>query len=324
VPTRPIFEVDAAKAEFRGRKESAVLARQSAALEGRLAQKTALLTESKNRLKSLTRVDEVLEQKIGSDEILRLDHLSMHFGGLKAVDDLSFSVKKGEIFGLIGPNGAGKTTVFNCLTRFYKPTAGNVYYRNRLQEPLDLNRYKVHQVIRLGIARTFQNIELIWELNVIDNMMVAGHTLFRTRFFGHLFGIRKLRHEEAVIRGKAEKILLDLGLAAYMFLPVYGLPYGILKKIELARTLMTDPQLIILDEPAAGLNDLEKEQLGETIRKIQKRYDATIFLVEHDMGLVMNLCDTVCAISFGKMLAIGTPKAIQQSQVVREAYLGGE
>ena len=263
-------------------------------------------------------------QIMDNDIILKLDKLSMYFGGLKAVDDLSFNVKKGEIFGLIGPNGAGKTTVFNCITRFYKPTSGDMYFRNNLNEVVHLNNIKVHNIIKEGIARTFQNVELIWELNVIDNLLVAAHTSYRSGFFGHLFNSRLLRQEEVVMRKKAEKILKDLNLYTYAYVYPYGLPYGVLKKIELARTLMINPKLIILDEPAAGLNDAETDNLSKTIKKIQKEYDATIFLVEHDMGLVMNICDTVCAISFGKKLAIGSPKEIQSSKVVQEAYLGGE
>lgn len=271
-----------------------------------------------------TKTVSLFESKIPSDVLLRLDNLSMHFGGLKAVDHLSFDVKKGEIFGLIGPNGAGKTTVFNCITRFYKATEGNIYYRRQLDEAVVMSAFKVHNVIRQGIVRTFQNVELVWELNVVDNLLVAAHTLYRSTFFGHLFHSQKIRHEELVMRKKAEKILFDLGLAQYMYMYPLGLPYGILKKVELARTLMAQPRLIILDEPAAGLNDTETEELAQTIRKIRDEYNTTIFLVEHDMGLVMDICDTVCAISFGKRLAIGTPEEIQASSVVREAYLGGE
>lgn len=264
------------------------------------------------------------EDKIDQDVILKVDHLSMHFGGLKAVDDLSFEVKKGSIFGLIGPNGAGKTTVFNCITRFYKATSGEIYYRDRFNTPLLLNKYKVHNVIKHGIVRTFQNVELIWELSVIDNLLVAAHTLYHSGFFGHLLNTRRVRQEEAVLYQKAMKIIQDLDLGQYAYMYPLGLPYGILKKVELARTLMVNPQLIILDEPAAGLNDIETESLAKTIRKIQSEYQATIFLVEHDMGLVMDICDTICAISFGKKLAIGSPKEIQQSKIVRDAYLGGD
>jgi branched-chain amino acid transport system ATP-binding protein len=255
---------------------------------------------------------------------LSIKSLSMYFGGLKAVDDLSFDVKEGEIFGLIGPNGAGKTTVFNCITKFYKPTAGDMYFKNTYGDVVYLNEKKVHNIIKEGIVRTFQNVEMVWELNVIDNLLVAAHTTYRSGFFGHLFNSRLLRQEEKVMKNKAMKILNDLEIGAYAYQYPYGLPYGILKKIELARTLMANPKLIILDEPAAGLNDAETDDLALTIKKIRDEYKTTIFLVEHDMGLVMDICDTICAISFGKKLAIGSPKEIQNSKQVQEAYLGGE
>ena len=274
---------------------------------------------------SLSKVEvNVKKEVFDEDIVLKIDNLSMYFGGLKAVDKLSFEVKVGEVFGLIGPNGAGKTTVFNCITRFYKPSDGDIYFKNNLNEIVHLNDIAVHNVIKEGIVRTFQNVEMIWELNIIDNLLVAAHTMYRSGFFGHLFNSRLLRQEEIVMRKKAEKILLDLDLLQYGYQYPLGLPYGILKKIELARTLMINPKLIILDEPAAGLNDAETTGLADTIKKIQKDYQATIFLVEHDMGLVMDICDTVCAISFGQKLAIGTPKEIQSSKVVQEAYLGGE
>ena len=261
---------------------------------------------------------------VDDDVLLRLKDLTMRFGGLLAVDNLSFDVKKNEIFGLIGPNGAGKTTVFNCLTKFYNPTAGEMYYRKNDLEVVKLNDYQVHSIVKLGIVRTFQNVELIWELSILDNLLVAAHTNYQTGFFGQLIHTRGLAREEKVYRNKALKILSDLNLLQYQYAYPLGLPYGILKKVELARTLMTNPRLIILDEPAAGLNDAETEELSKTIRKIRDEYNTTIFLVEHDMGLVMDVCDTVCAISFGKKLAIGTPKEIQASQLVREAYLGEE
>jgi branched-chain amino acid transport system ATP-binding protein len=274
-------------------------------------------------LKELTK-DKIAKYSLEEDVVLSLKSLSMHFGGLKAVDDLSFDVKEGEIFGLIGPNGAGKTTVFNCITRFYKPTLGDIYFKNTFGDVVYLNDKLVHNIIKEGIVRTFQNVEMVWELNVIDNLLVAAHTIYRSGFFGHLFNSRLLRQEEKVMKRKAMKILSDLGISAYQYSYPYGLPYGILKKIELARTLMANPKLIILDEPAAGLNDVETEDLAKIIKKIRDDYKATIFLVEHDMGLVMDICDTVCAISFGKKLAIGTPKEIQSSKLVQEAYLGGE
>jgi branched-chain amino acid transport system ATP-binding protein len=254
--------------------------------------------------------------------LLRLKNLSMRFGGLLAVDNLSFDVKQGEIFGLIGPNGAGKTTIFNCITRFYRPSSGEMYYRRNAVEVIRLNDFPVHQIIRQGIVRTFQNVELVWELSVLDNLLVAAHTVYRSGFFAQLLHTPGLRREENVLKAKALGVLQTLGLSAYAYAYPYGLPYGILKKIELARTLMANPRLIILDEPAAGLNDKETEELAVLIRKIRDDYRCTIFLVEHDMGLVMNICDTVCAISFGKMLAIGTPAEIQANSLVRGAYLG--
>ncbi|HOW37817.1 MAG TPA: ABC transporter ATP-binding protein [Bacillota bacterium] len=254
--------------------------------------------------------------------LLRLQNLSMRFGGLLAVDNLSFDVKQGEIFGLIGPNGAGKTTIFNCITRFYRPTSGEMFYRRNAVEVIRLNDFPVHQIIRQGIVRTFQNVELVWELSVLDNLLVAAHTVYRSGFFAQLLHTPGLRREENVLKAKALGVLQTLGLSAYAYAFPYGLPYGILKKIELARTLMANPRLIILDEPAAGLNDKETEELAVLIRKIRDDYKCTIFLVEHDMGLVMDICDTVCAISFGRMLAIGTPAAIQADPLVRAAYLG--
>jgi len=255
---------------------------------------------------------------------LRLKNLSMRFGGLLAVDNLSFDVRQGEIFGLIGPNGAGKTTIFNCITRFYRPTSGTMWYRRNAVETIRLNDFPVHDIVRQGIVRTFQNVELVWELSILDNLLVGAHTVYRCGFFHQLFHTRKLRREEEVMRARAMGVLATLGLAPYAFAYPYGLPYGILKKVEVARTLMAAPKLIILDEPAAGLNDKETEELAVLIRKIRDDYHATIFLVEHDMGLVMDVCDTVCAISFGKMLAIGTPAQIQANALVRQAYLGEE
>lgn len=256
------------------------------------------------------------------DAHLSIQGLKMYFGGIKAVNDLSFSVKKGEIFGLIGPNGAGKTTVFNCITQFYKPTSGSIYFKNKEDDITNLCKLNTHDMIGEGIARSFQNVELIWELTVLDNLLVAAHSLLLTDFVEHMLHTKKMKREEMVLRTKGYGILKDLGIDAYAFRSPYGLPYGILKKIELARTLMTDPSLIILDEPAAGLNDAETEELALIIKKINHDYGITIFLVEHDMGLVMSICDTVCVISFGKRIAIGKPIEVQNDPEVRKAYLG--
>ena len=255
---------------------------------------------------------------------LSLTNLKMFFGGVKAVNDLTFNVKRGEIFGLIGPNGAGKTTVFNCITQFYKATDGQMIFKNKEDHIVDLRQYKTHDMISEGIARSFQNVELIWELTVLDNLLVAAHSLIITNFFDHMVHTPKWKREELVLRTKGLQILKDLGIIEYAFRSPYGLPYGVLKKVELARTLMTNPSLIILDEPAAGLNDAETEELARVIKKINQAYNVTLFLVEHDMGLVMSICDTICAISFGKRIGLGTPKDIQENPEVRKAYLGDD
>lgn len=267
--------------------------------------------------------DETHQAMQHDDSVLEVNHLVMNFDGLRAVDDLSFRVREGEIFGLIGPNGAGKTTIFNCITQFNKPTEGRIYYRNANGEVVNLIQRKVHNVVKTGIVRTFQNVELIWELSVLENMLIAAHSLYHSRFVDSLLHTRRLRREEAVMRARAMDVLERLNLLDYKDMIPYGLPYGILKKIELARTLMVQPRLIILDEPAAGLNENETEELAQTIQRIREDYQCTIFLVEHDMGLVMDICDTVCAISFGKKLGIGSPYEIQTNPVVQEAYLGG-
>ena len=262
--------------------------------------------------------------KLPKDVLLEVKNLKMYFGGLKAVDDLTFNVKKGEIFGLIGPNGAGKTTVFNCITRFYNATGGDIHFENKYGEVVDLRNFKVHDIILQGIGRTFQNIELVKEISVIENLLVASTRSYKTGFIGHALGFKSLKKEEELLRKKAEGILKFMGIDNYKNWLAMGLPYGILKKVEIARALMADAKLIIMDEPAAGLNDSETAELTETIRTIRDKFGVTILLVEHDMGLVMNVCDTICAISFGQMLAIGTPEQIQKNKAVQEAYLGVE
>lgn len=261
---------------------------------------------------------------LSDDVLLSVKGLKMYFGGLKAVDDLTFDVKKGEIFGLIGPNGAGKTTVFNCITRFYDATGGDMYFENKYGEIVDLRNYKVHDIILQGISRTFQNIELVKEVSVMENLLVAGTRAYRSGLLVHALGLPLLKKEEKIMRQKAMRILRFMGLESYASWLAFGLPYGILKKVEIARALMADAKLIIMDEPAAGLNDAETAELTETIRRIRDEFGVTILLVEHDMSLVMNVCDTVCAISFGQMLAIGTTEEIQKNKAVQEAYLGVE
>lgn len=257
-------------------------------------------------------------------QVLNISGLSIHFGGLKAVDDLSFHVNEKEIFGLIGPNGAGKTTVFNCITQFYTPNQGQVVFRNKDGQILDLVGQPVHRIIRHGLVRTFQNVEVIKELSLVDNVLIGSHIDFKATIFEQALKLPRARREEREMRRKAEEIMDFMGIGALKDQLAGGQPYGVLKKVEMARTLMCEPTLIILDEPAAGLNDSETTELAHTIHSIRDKYHCTILLVEHDMRLVMTICDRICAISFGKFLACGTPEEIQRDKLVQEAYLGEE
>lgn len=262
------------------------------------------------------------EKILPDDVVLKIENLSIAFGGLKAVDNLSFDIKENEIFGLIGPNGAGKTTAFNCITQFYKPNSGNIYFRDRDNNISNLLEYEVHEIIKLGLVRTFQNVELIRELSILDNVLIGAHIDFQSSILAQALKLPKARKEERALREEAIKILRNLELEDRKDMLVAGQPYGILKKVELARTLLCKPKLIILDEPAAGLNDKETEQLSETIKRIRDHFNCSILLVEHDMRLVMDVCDRICAISFGKFLALGTTKEIQNNKDVQAAYLG--
>jgi branched-chain amino acid transport system ATP-binding protein len=256
------------------------------------------------------------------NSVLQIENLSIAFGGLKAVDNLSFDIKEKEVFGLIGPNGAGKTTVFNCITQFYKPNSGSIYFRANDNSVKDLLKHEVYEIINLGLVRTFQNVELIKELSILDNVLVGAHIDFKATIFEQALRLPRARKEEIALREEATKILRTLGIEDRKDMIAGGQPYGILKKVELARTLMCKPKLIILDEPAAGLNDTETLQLAKMIRNIRDEFGCSVLLVEHDMRLVMDVCDRICAISFGKFLALGTAKEIQQNKDVQAAYLG--
>jgi branched-chain amino acid transport system ATP-binding protein len=255
-----------------------------------------------------------------NDILFSVDRMSISFGGLVAVDRVSFNVKTGTIFSIIGPNGAGKTTIFNCINGLYKPDSGAVLFKGE-----DITGLKPHKIARKGIARTFQNIELFSLMTTMENLMLGRHTHMKTGIWsGATFFRRGSRaaKEEIEHREKVEQIidLLDLQAARNQF--VRGLPYGTQKLIELGRALALEPELLLLDEPSAGMNSEEKQDLIFWIKDIQDELGVTILLIEHDMKVVMDISDRILAINFGKSITEGTPEEVQKHPEVLKAYLG--
>ena len=259
---------------------------------------------------------------MNNDILLSAQNLSVRFGGVLAVNNVSFDVRRGEVFTLIGPNGAGKTTVFNLISRIYTPTAGIIAYAGPGGALLPLTDQPPHKVAGLGIARTFQNIELFEHASVLHNLLIGRHTQRETGLWADMFFTPKVRNAEVRAREKAEQIIDFLDLQHYRDTLVAGLPYGVRKVVELARALCTEPQLLLLDEPSSGLNVEETDDMAFWIQDIQHELGITVLMVEHDMSLVSKVSDRVLAMNQGEVVAMGTPREVQAHPGVIEAYLG--
>jgi branched-chain amino acid transport system ATP-binding protein len=252
-----------------------------------------------------------------SAPVLELRNVTQRFGGLTAVKDLSMTIAPGALYGVIGPNGAGKTTVFNLLTGVYDPTEGEIWLRGTR-----IDGRAPHEICRLGIARTFQNIRLFADMTVLENVMAARHLRSRQRLTDALIGTRRHQTEEREMRDRAMALLRMFDLERHAEERSTALPYGSQRRLEIARALATDPILLLLDEPAAGMNPQEATDLMDLIRRVRDEFHLTVVLVEHNMKVVMGICETVQVIDYGEVIAVGTPEDIQRNPDVIRAYLG--
>ena len=259
----------------------------------------------------------VPERDVDKTPVLETRHLGIEFGGLKAVEDFNLTIGKTEIAGLIGPNGAGKTTVFNLLTKVYQPTTGTVLVNGK-----DTAGMNTAQANKLGIARTFQNIRLFGNMSVEDNVRIGLHNQIKYGMFTGIFRLPGYWKQERVQHEKALELLSLFDMQGMADVKAGSLPYGAQRRLEIVRALATNPSLLLLDEPAAGMNPHETEELMENIIKIRDKFQIAVMLIEHDMNLVMGICEGICVLNYGRVIAKGTAEEIQQNPVVIEAYLG--
>lgn len=255
------------------------------------------------------------------NEVLRINNVTKRFGGLVAVDRFDGYVKQGELLGLIGPNGAGKTTLFNVITGMYAPDEGNIIFLGK-----NISGHKPHEITRCGIARTFQNIRLFSDMTVLENVMVSQHLKLRNWlwFFKSIAKTPDSIRMEKQMREEGLRLLRRVGLESFANEKASSLPYGLQRKLEIARALATDPKMLLLDEPAAGMNPQETSELMEFIKQIRNDFHLTIMIIEHDMKVIMGICERIYVMDYGKLIAEGNPQQIQSNPVVIKAYLGEE